>query len=127
MVKVAKQASAGELRTRIYIHRISKGSDEDGVSSKKKEESAIGYDAQGKEIVYHCKWVNAYGTEVFSGMQLHLKELATLTMRYSPRIQPDQLIYKVGDPIPYEIISVNDVEDRHCWLEVKVGRRRAAR
>lgn len=124
---MARQASAGELRTRIYIRSVSKSTDKDGVSSKEEEKSAIGYDAQGREIMYHCKWVNAYGAEVFNAMQLQLRESATLTMRYSPKIKPDQLIYKVGDPIPYEIVSINDVEDRHRWLEVKVGRRRAAR
>lgn len=77
--------------------------------------------------MYHCKWVNAYGSEVFAAMQVQVQEPATLTMRYSPKIQPDQLIYKVGDPVPFEIISVNDVEERHSWLEVKVQRRRSAR
>ena len=124
---MARQASAGALRTRIYIHSVSKTEDKAGVSSEEEETSAIGYDAQGKEIAYHCKWVNAYGSEVFAAQQLQLRESATLTMRYSPKIKIDQLIYKVGDPEPWEIISINDVEDRHCWLEVKVGRREAAR
>lgn len=124
---MAKRASAGDLRTRIYIRSVTKAADADGVSSKEKEESVIGYDVKGKEIMYHCKWVNAYGAEVFTAMQLEVQQPATLTMRYSPRIQPDQLIYKVGDPVPYEIVSINDVEERHAWLEVKVCRRRAAR
>lgn len=124
---MARQARAEELRTRIYIHSVSKAVDKEGVASEKCETSAIGYDARGQEIMYHCKWVNAYGSEVFSAKQLQLKASATLTMRYSPKIQVDQLVYKVGDPEPWEIISINDVEDRHCWLEVKVGRREAAR
>lgn len=124
---MAKSANIGELRTRIYIRSISKMTDADGVSSGTEERNSIGYDAQGKEIMYHCKWVNAYGSEVFAAMQMQVQEPATLTMRYSPKIQPDHLIYKVGDPRPYEIISVNDVEDRHRWLEVKVCRRRPAR
>ena len=77
--------------------------------------------------MWHCKWVNAYGGEVFAAMQAQVEEPATLTMRYSPLIRPDHLIYRVGDPAPYEIISVNDVERRHTWLEIKVQRRRAAR
>lgn len=127
MAALAKSARAGELRTRIYIRRVSKTVNENGVSSPETEESVIGHDAGGNERMYHCKWVNAYGSEVFSAMQMQVQEPATLTMRYSRRIQPDQLIYKVGDPMPYEIISINDVEDRHRWLEVKVCRRRAAR
>lgn len=124
---MAKNANAGELRTRIYIRSVTKSSDADGVASEEEETSVIGYDNQGGEKMYHCKWVNAYGTEVFSAMQLQIQESATLTMRYSPKIKPDQLVYRVGDPVPYEIISVNDVEERHTWLEVKVGRRGAAR
>lgn len=124
---MAKRINAGALRTRIYIHNVSKTSDVEGVSSQEKETSAIGYDAQGKEILYHCKWVYAYGAEVFSAKQLQLRESATLTMRYSPKIKVDQLIYRVGDPEPWEIISINDVEERHTWLEIKVGRKEAAR
>ena len=124
---MAKRGSAGALRTRIYIRRTAKDADDEGVASRN-EETSIFEDTPGRpERMYHCKWVNAYGAEVLTAMQLEIQEPATLTMRYSPLIQPDQLVYKVGDPVPYEIVSVNDVEDRHCWLEVKVRRRRAAR
>ena len=60
-------------------------------------------------------------------MQLQLRQPATLTMRYSPRIQPTMLVYKGRDPVPYEVVSVDDVEDRHRWLEVTVQRKGAAR
>lgn len=123
---MAKQAGAGELRTRIYIRKAAKTINENGVAQRK-EQSIFACGPQGEERIYHCKWVNAYGVEAFTAMQLQIQEPATLTMRYSPLIQPDQLIYKIGDPLPYEIISVNDVEDRHRWLEVKVRRGRAAR
>ena len=123
---MAKQASAGELRTRIYIRKTDKSVDGDGVP----HERIVGVfppGPEGKERVYHCKWVNAYGTEAVTAMQLKIQELATLTMRYSPLIQPNQLIYKLGDPVPYEIISINDVEERRTWLEVRVKRGVAAR
>lgn len=123
---MAKQVRPGELRTRIYIRKTVKGTNANGVAQQA-EESVFPPDAQGGERVWHCKWVNAYGAEVFSAMQLQIQEPATLTMRYSPLIQPDQLIYRLGDPAPFEIVSVNDVEGRHTWLEVKVRRRGAAR
>lgn len=123
---MAKSATAGELRTRIYIRKTNKTVDDEGVSLYE-ELSVFTPGPDGKERVYHCKWVNAYGSEVFAAMQAQVQEPATLTMRYSPQIQPDQLIYRVGDPVPFEIISVNDVEERHRWLEVKVQRRRPAR
>ncbi len=123
---MAKQASAGELRTRLYIRKKVKETDCDGVPHER-EESIFPLDPDEVERVWHCKWVNAYGGEVFAAMQAQVEEPATLTMRYSPLIRPDHLIYRVGDPAPYEIISVNDVERRHTWLEIKVQRRRAAR
>lgn len=121
---MARQAQAGELRTRIYIRKTVKGTDAEG-SAYVREESVFG--PEEPERVWHCKWVNAYGTEAMTAMQFQIQEPATLTMRYSPLIRPDCLVYKLGDPVPYEIISVNDVEDRHRWLEVKIHRKEAAR
>ncbi len=123
---MAKQASAGELRTRIYIRKTIKGTGGNGVPTEQ-EVSAFPPGPDDKERVWHCKWVNAYGTEALTAMQYKIQEPATLTMRYSPLVQPDQRVYRLGDPIPFEIISVNDVEGRHSWLEVKVKRGRAAR
>ena len=73
------------------------------------------------------KWVNAHGTEVYQSMNLDLREPATLTGRYSSLITPQCRITKVGDPEPYEIISIDDVENRHQWLEIKVQRMVSAR
>ncbi len=121
---MAKQAQAGELRTRIYIRKRVKGVDSEG-SAYEREESVFG--PKEPERVWHCKWVNAYGAEAMTAMQLQISEPATLTMRYTPLVRPDCLIYRLGDPVPYEIVSVNDVEGRRTWLEVKVKRGVAAR
>lgn len=123
---MARQAAVGELRTRLYIRKMVKKTDDEG-NANEREESVFPPGPDGKERMWHCKWVNAYGSEVFTAMQAQVQEPATLTMRYSKMIRPDHLIYRVGDPVPYEIISVNDVEERHTWLEIKVKRRRAAR
>ena len=40
------------------------------------------------------------------------------TMRYSPLITPALRVYKGSAQVPYEVVSVDDVEDRHRWLEV---------
>lgn len=122
---MAKQANAGELRTRIYIRRLEKAADGEGVTAETAK--SVFPDLPGQpERVWHCKWVNAYGTEAVTAMQLQIREPATLTMRYSDKIKADCLIYRLGDPEPYEIISINDVEERHTWLEVKVCRKQAA-
>ena len=122
---MAKQVSAGELRTSVYFRRVFKGSDSRGATHQREEFVFTG--CCGEELPVLCKWVNAHGTEVFSAMQLQLREPATLTMRYSPLIDATMLVYKGKDPRPYEIISVDNVEERGQWLELKVQRKGAAR
>lgn len=124
---MAKQARAGELRTLVYFRRVVRGTDEEGYPKTESEEPVFGRDGDVQDIPVHCKWVNAHGTEAFTAMQLQLREPATLTMRYSPKIDSTLLVYRRGDPRPYEIISVDNVEDRGKWLELKVQRKGAAR
>lgn len=123
---MAKRANAGELRILVYFHRVIKESDEEGCP-RQREEPVFGYDGPGRERPVHCKWVNAHGTEVFTAMQLKVRQPATLTMRYSPLIRPALLAYKGNDPVPYEVISVDNVEEQGRWLEVTVQRKAAAR
>ena len=122
---MAKRAAAGDLRTLVYFRRVLKGADGKGYARQREEYVFV--DHAGEERSVHCKWVNVHGTEVFSAMQLQIREPATLTMRYSPLIDASMLVYKGKDPQPYEIISVNNVEDRGKWLEIKVQRKGAAR
>ena len=60
-------------------------------------------------------------------MQLQLREPATLTMRYSPKITEQCLVFKKGDSRPFEIVSIDNVEERNRWLELKVQRKVEAR
>lgn len=117
---MAKYANAGELRTPVIVERCIETQDADGYPARAWE-NVFG---QGE---YRVKWVNAHGTEVYESMSLDLREPATLTGRYSPLITPQCRIVKAGDPEPYEIISIDDVENRHQWLEIKVQRMVSAR
>lgn len=111
---MAKYVNAGELRTPVKFIKIERTKDTDG------------YPIEVKKTVLEtkCKWVNVHGTEVFTAMQQQLREPATITMRYSPLINAKLTIYKDTDM--YEVISINDVEDRHKWLEIKVQRKTEA-
>jgi head-tail adaptor len=113
---MAKRASPGEMRTSVFIEAYTETQDADGYPVKAWANVFGG----GKRR--HTKWVNAHGTEAYEAMRMELKEPATLTMRYSPLITPQCRIKKVGDTEPFEIISMNDVENRHEWLEIKVQR-----
>ncbi|MCI6255940.1 MAG: head-tail adaptor protein [Clostridiales bacterium] len=123
---MAKRAGAGELRTRIRVMERPIGADDTP------ELDADGYPAEavnvfGPGAVRHCKWVPAWGNEIYAAAQAGVSASATLTMRYSPKITTTCIIYRERDRAPWEVLSVCDVDDRHAWLEVKVGRREGAR
>ena len=124
---MSKSANPGELRTPVYFKLPSRTKDPEGCWTDT-EQNVFGQNEQGKDIPCMCKWVNAHGSEVFQGMQLQIREPATITTRYSKKLtDPRLLIYRGDDPRPYEAISYDDVEERHRWLEIKVQRKEGAR
>lgn len=116
---MAKSAGAGELRTRIYVlDRAELPQVTDSIGNRSC--GTPGLLERGKKL--WCKWVNAYGNEVYAARQARVQEPATLTLRYTPYLTPTCVLCRRGDQVPFEVISVNDVENRHAWLEVKVQR-----
>lgn len=112
---MASYALTGEMKTKITI----KGKTEtQGPGGYPRETWS---DLFGEKV--WCKWVNAYGQELFEGLRLDLKEAATITMRYSDKVNPKCEIYREDDSKPYEVISVNDILDKHQFLEIKVKRK----
>ena len=119
---MSKAANAGELRTRVYFIKKTRVMDGEGYPSDTE------VNVFGAGVPCMCKWVNAHGYEVFQTMQLQIREPATITTRYSPSLlDPTLTVYRDGDKKPYEVISIDDVEERHVWLEIKVQRKSDAR
>lgn len=118
---MAKSVNPGDLRTLVRFFSVTRTADAEGVPA----EAEVNVFGEGAAV--RCQWVNAHGSEVFAAQQLQLREPATLTLRYSPLIRPDLIVYRDGDDRPYEIVSVDNVEQRGRWLELKVQRREAAR
>lgn len=118
---MSKYANSGELRTPVRFVRVSRVTDEEGFPIEQE------VNIFGEGCTVNVKWVNAHGSEVYELMQLRLREPATITMRYSPLIDRSLLVYREDDPEPYEIISVDNVQQRRVWLEIKVQRREEAR
>ena len=114
---MGKNANPGELRTPVRFVCTVRGQDEDG------------FYQEHDQLVAECfaKWVNVHGNEAFSDAMATLAEPATLTSRYCGGIAADPLVYKGDDPVPFEIISIDDVEDRHAWMEIHVKRQVPAR
>lgn len=118
---MSKFANAGELRTPVRFIKLQRETDAEGYSVEQE------VNVFGEGVTVPVKWVNAHGTDTFTAMQLQLREPATLTVRWSPLIDRTLLVYRGSDPTPYEIISVDNVEERNVWMEIKVQRKEAAR
>lgn len=120
---MAYSTTPGEMKTKIRI--LAPTDHPDGLGYKNKTYSNVYPD--GREI--YCKWATGYGIEQVQSRSLGLLDTATLTLRYNPRIKPDCIIVRCseGDSKVYEIVSpVNDVLDKHQWMEFRVnGRFRA--
>lgn len=127
---MSKSANPGELRTRVYFKRVGRTTNENGydAAGETGETNVFGQDEGGNDIPAMCKWVNAHGSEVFTAMQLEIKQPATLTTRYSPLLDDKTLIvYRETDPGPYEVIDTDNVEQRNVWLEITIQRKIPAR
>ena len=119
---MSKSANAGELRTKVYFIRKDRARDREGYPIE------VEVNVFGDGVPCMCKWVNAHGYEVFQTMQLQIREPATITTRYSSLLlDPKLTVYKGEDQTPYEIISIDNVEERNVWLEIKVQRKTGAR
>lgn len=119
---MSKVANPGELRTKVFFVKNERLKDREGNFSDKET------NVFGAGVPCMCKWVNAHGNEVFQTMQLEIREPATITTRYSAKLlDPKMIVYKADDPMPFEIISIDNVEEKNKWLEIKVQRESGAR
>lgn len=123
---MSKSANPGELRTPVFFKSVTRTLDAEGIPGTV-EVNVFGEDVSGKPIPIMCKWVNAHGSEVFRAMELQLLQPATITCRYSNLINETLVVYKDGDTTPFEIISIDNVEERGFWMEIKVQRKVSAR
>jgi hypothetical protein len=111
------------MRTRIRILAPTYANDSEGY----KNPSYANIYPDDRTI--RCKWVSAFGVEAVQAQSLGLKDTATLTMRYDPRIRGDCIVQcgEGKDKKLYEIISPpNDVGDMHRIMELRVKRREKA-
>jgi len=124
---MSKSANAGELRFAVFFKRLERTVNKNGFQVES-EVNVFGQDEHGKDIPIMSKWVNAHGSEVWAAMQLQLRDPSTITTRYSPLLDDETLtVYRQDDPKPYEVISIDNVEQRNVWLEIKVQRKVTAR
>ena len=114
---MSRNANPGELRTPVRFCSVNWTQDSESYY----------HDHETTVLETLAKWVNVHGSEAFSDSMLKLTQPATLTIRYSDLVHDDQLVYKGDDPVPFEIISSDDVEERHEWMEIHVRKLVSAR
>lgn len=108
--------AAGELSTRVQIMAFTETRDEYGEPVK------TWANVFGAGEYRRCRWINAHGKEVYTAYHEELREPATLLMRYSPLITHLCRVYLDGDPVPYEIVSPDNIRKKGVWLELTVQR-----
>lgn len=115
---MSKTSAAGELRTSVTFKKVTRVINSNGFPTE----------TETVELTTWCKWVNVHGNESFKQDTLLLNEPAILTTRFSPKLlNPTLLVYRGSDTKPFEIISVDNVEERNHWVEIRVQRKEAAR
>ena len=119
---MAKEATIGEMRTKIRIYNQTKGLDSEGFPTEVWTNVFTTQAEPKADPFCWCMWVNAHGTEVFDNLRLELRDVATIMMRYTPLLTPECRIYHESDAAPYEVISIDNISDRRHLMEVNVRR-----
>ncbi len=69
------------------------------------------------------KWVNVHGSEAWAAQSVQAEQPATVTIRYRSGIDTTCSLLKGSDR--FEITSIDDLRERHEYLELKVKRNRS--
>lgn len=70
-----------------------------------------------------CAWKGKGGTESATSGSLVVTDTAEVTMWYRPGIsERDRLLLNDDAELAYDVINIEDVEQRHMWLILKVSR-----
>ena len=103
---------AGQLRTPVTVIAVTMTKNANGFNVPA-ETDALGY-------TLYVQWRNAHGAEVLQAQELGLRDKATLRCRYDARITPTCLVRRGGED--WEIVSIDNVDERGQWMELTVSR-----
>jgi SPP1 family predicted phage head-tail adaptor len=68
-----------------------------------------------------ARWINAHGQEILTGNAMSSVQLATVTVRHRTDITTKWQIVK-DDGTTWQVISIDEVQDRNRWIEMVVER-----
>lgn len=105
-----KITNPGEMRTQIVLGQASLTALSGGF--QRKSYTAV--------TTVWAKWTNIHGAEVWAAESVQASEPATVLMRYHPTIDPAWGVQKDG--VWFDIVSLDDIQERHEYIELKVKR-----
>lgn len=108
MILKGKVINPGELRTAITLKKRTVTSDEGGFPVQ----------SWTKIADVWAKWTNAHGTEVWTADMAGAKMPATVLIRYRSDVDATCAVEKDGQL--YEIFSIDNIQERSEYLEIKV-------
>lgn len=110
MILGNRPTNPGELRTQISLVKRTITTD------------AGGFQTAGTTSIatVWSKWENVHGSEVWSAAAINAIQPATVLIRYNSQLDETCLVQK-GSNL-YEIVSIDDLRDRHEYMELKVRR-----
>jgi SPP1 family predicted phage head-tail adaptor len=98
----------GELRTPITIQVSTIVEDAGGAQKPEWSDLADVF----------AKWTNVHGQEVWASQSVQAQKPATVLIRYLAGVDTQSSILKDGER--YQVVSVDDMQDRHEYMELKV-------
>jgi SPP1 family predicted phage head-tail adaptor len=108
MILGGRPTNPGELRTAVTLLQRTVTQDAGGFQSQ-------GTSSLGSVM---AKWRNVHGQEAWAAASLGIVAGATVLIRYVADLDETCLVQK-GTEL-YQIVSIDDVEERHEYLELKL-------
>jgi SPP1 family predicted phage head-tail adaptor len=108
MILNGKPINPGELRTQITLYSRALTTEAGGFQVPDLEEIAEVW----------ARWTNVHGSEVWAAQSVQAEGPATILIRYRDGLDTTCVVAK-GDQL-YEIVSIDDIQNRHEYMELKV-------
>ena len=105
--------NVADMRTRITFRQPTITKDDGGAQ-------VAGFANIATNPTVWARWINAHGEESVTSDALKSVQRATVTVRYRSDILVTWQILKDG--LAWQIVSIDEVQDRNRWIELMVER-----
>ena len=113
MILNGRVINPGDLRTKILL-------------APRSVSMETGFQATAPDTAHQveawARWENAHGAEVWQAAALQALEPATVLVRYQTGIDRTWYASKDAGASWFEVVSLDDIQERHEYIELKVQR-----